>query len=130
MTMADQPTWRGRKLVSATHMPELERMAAVREFEAGLPREQAEEEAHREYSRRHHLEAAAHHLRGLRGAQGTGDLEEARKFGVAYGLHLNALGFDEFDQVPPEIQTLVDAPDKKPHARFKAHSSDRLLLGD
>lgn len=116
--------------MSAQHVPDLERRSAVHEFENGMPREQAEEQAHRDYSREHHLQAAAHHLRGLRSAQGSGDVEEARKHGVAYAMHLNSLGFDEFDQVPQEIQALVDAPDRKSHSKFKAHQADRLLLND
>lgn len=126
--MAEQPQWRGRKLVSPQHVADLEHRAALKEFEGGLPRGQAEEEAHRDYSREHHLQAAAHHLRGLRGAQGAGDIEEARKHGMAYSLHLNALGHDEFDAVPPEIQALTEAPDRKSQGRFKAHAADRLLL--
>jgi hypothetical protein len=121
--------WQGRKVVAPAHVDNLERDAAVLEFEHGMSRKDAEEQAYQEYLRIHHTTAAAHHLRGMRGAQASGDYDEARKHGIAYGMHLHALELDPMDQVPDEINELVDADDRKPQIKFKAHKADSLLLG-
>jgi hypothetical protein len=124
------PQWQGRPIVAEAHVPELEHRAAILEFQDGLTRDDAEHQAHQEYLQDHHRQAAAHHLRGLRAAQASGDPSEARKHGLSYGLHLQALGHDEFDAVPKEIQDLAAADDRHGHYKFKAHRSDRLLLDD
>jgi hypothetical protein len=126
--MADRK-WQGRQLVSRSHVSELERESALREFRDQMPREQAEEQAYQDYQRKHHAEAGAHHLRGLKAAQASGDTEEAKKHGIAYELHLKALGHEPGEGVPDEIRAHVEAP-KAVHHKFKAHAGDALLLAD
>jgi len=121
-------SWAGRQVVNPSHADGLEGAAALYEFQDGLPREEAEEKAYNEYTRTHHLNSAAHHLRGLRAAQASGDDEEARKHSILYNLHTEALGHDGFGQVPEEIEALAKDPDRKPYGKFRAHPGDRLLL--
>lgn len=126
--MAKTPNWQGRRILHDSHAGDLERGAALNEFESGHPRQEAERLAYEEYRRSHHQAAAAHHLRGMRAAQGSGDMDESRKHGIAYGLHLQALGLDPMDEVPAEIKALVDGDDRQPHYKFKTHKGDALLL--
>lgn len=118
--------WQGRPIISKAHIPDLESRAAVLEFEEGLSRDMAEDQAHEEYAREHHKAAAAHHLKGLQDARDSGDLDEARKHGEAYARHINALGYDDFDPVPDEIRELAQKETKKKH-NFKEHHGDSLL---
>jgi hypothetical protein len=120
----------GKTILSEPHKDELERDAALLEFEHGLPREQAEKQAYDSYSKKHHQAGAAHHLMGLRAAQANNDLEEAKKHGIAYGFHLNALGLDPLDQVPDEINELINEDGRKSHYKFKAHPSDKFFLAE
>jgi len=119
----------GRPVLKPQHRDGLETRAALLEFGEGLSREEAEEQAHHEYMQENHRQAAAHHLQGMRAAQATGDLDASRMHGEAYDQHLEALGHDSLDAVPPEIQALLSAEDRKPHYRFKAHGADALLIG-
>jgi len=121
--------WYNKPIISQDHIPDLERQAAINEFEHGLPRATAEAQAYRSYREKLHKEAAAYHLRGLRAAQAAGDLPEARKHGVAYSLHLSHLGLDPMDRVHPEIKELAEGEEKKPQYKFKAHKGDILLVG-
>lgn len=123
-------TWMGRTISRDTDADDLETRAALLEFGEGVPRSQAEDQAHREYLREQHRGAAAHHLRGLRAAQASGDLEEGRKHGEAYHQHLSRLGHDSMDQVPDEVKELVEDEERHTHYRFKAHGADRLLEPD
>jgi hypothetical protein len=43
-------------------------------------------------------------------------------------LHLHALGHDPLEAVPSEIEALVNDEKRKGHYKFKAHTSDALLL--
>lgn len=124
----DKKIWQGRPIVHDSHREALETASAIKEFEHGLSREDAEAEAYAEYTKQNHLEAAAHHLRGLRAAQANGDMDEAQKHGVAYGIHMGQLGYDPLDQVPEDVQALVTAEDRSPTYKFRAHKADRLLL--
>jgi hypothetical protein len=98
----------------------------MREFGDGLPREEAEEAAYKEYSDNLHRVGAAFHLRGMKAAQAAGDLDEARLHGDAYKAHMDSLGHDTMDQVPPEIANLADSKVDKVY-KFKPHLSDSLL---
>lgn len=117
----------GRRIVRDNDADDLETRAALLEFGDGVPRSQAEDRAHREYLQEQHRTAAAHHLRGLRAAQASGDLEEARRHGEAYHQHLTRLGHDSMDQVPDDVKELVEDEERGTHYRFKAHGADRLL---
>lgn len=120
--------WRGRKILNQDHIPDLEHGSALYEFEQGFPRSDAEERSYKDYRTKHHREAAAHHLRGLRAAQASGDIEEAHKHGVVYGLHMNELGYDPMDAVPDDIKALAEGDKLKTQYRFKTHGSDDFLL--
>lgn len=126
---AEFPEWMGRRIVSKEHVGDLEHSAATHEFQHGHPRHEAERRAYEDYRRQHHLAAAAHHLQGSRSAQGSGDMDEARKHGLAYRLHLQALDMDPFDGVPEEIRALADG-EAKPRHHFTAHKGDALLLDE
>lgn len=128
--MAKTPNWQGKRIVHDSHAADLEHRAALHEFEGGHPRQEAERLAYDEYRREHHRQAAAHHLRGMRAAQGSGDMDESRKHGIAYGLHLKALGLDPMDEVPADIRALIDGEDRQPQYKFKTHKGDALLLQD
>lgn len=121
-------SWNKKPIVSQDHIGDLERDAALNEFEHGLPREEAEEQAYRSYKNKHHSEGAAHHLRGLKAAQEAGDIDEAHKHGVAYSLHMNELGHDPMDAVPEDIKKLAESEDKPKVYKFKAHKADAFLV--
>jgi hypothetical protein len=120
--------WRSNKILSQDDIPGLEHEAALLEFGQGLPRSEAESKAYKVYKDKFHKEGAAHHLRGLRAAQASGDVEEAHKHGVVYGLHMSELGHDPMDAVPPEIQKMTEGEDLKSQYRFKAHNADHFLI--
>lgn len=126
--MANSHKWNNNPIVSQDHIPDLERDAALNEFEHGLPREEAEEKAYKEYKTKHHSSAAAHHLRGLKAAQEAGDIDEAHKHGVLYSIHMEHLGHDPMDKVPDEIQKLASDEGKPKMYRFKSHTADKILL--
>lgn len=120
--------WKGQLILSQDHIPDLEYSAAIHEFEHGLPREEAEGEAYKSYKNKLHREGAAHHLRGLRAAQASGDIDEAHKHGVAYSLHMGELGHDPMDAVPDEIKKLAEGEGLKSQYKFKSNQADALLL--
>lgn len=120
--------WLNRKIVHPSHADELENASALNEFEHGLPRDQAEGKAYDEYRKAHHRTAASHHLRGMKAAQASGDMEEARKHGIAFAMHMDGLGHDPMDEVPEEIRKLSDGDDKDRFSKFKAHKADTFFL--
>lgn len=124
------PKWAGRDILDESHLEELDSRASAHEMDSKLPRSQAEEEAYREYTKDHHAKAAAHHLMGMKGAQGAGSMDEARKHGAMYGLHIKALGEDPYGPVPAKVKQHVDSPDRDPVFKFKAHKGDAFLLKD
>lgn len=128
MTNKTDHKWGGNFILNQDHIPDLEHAAALYEFEHGFPREEAEKKAYGDYTSKHHREGAAHHLRGLRGAQASGDIDEAHKHGVLYSLHMSQLGHDPMDAVPPEIKELAEKDGKKTHYKFKSNASDAFLL--
>lgn len=120
--------WKGKTILSQDHIPDLEYSAAIHEFEHGLPRSEAEEKAYHSYKTQLHQQGAAHHLRGLRAAQASGDIDEAHKHGVAYSLHMGELGHDPMDAVPDEIKKLSEGEGLKSQYKFKSHSADHFLI--
>lgn len=121
-------SWSKRPILNQDHIADLERDSALNEFEQGQPRESAENNAYSAYRKQHHLQGAAHHLRGLRAAQEAGDIDEAHKHGVAYSLHMGHLGHDPMDAVPEEVKSLVEGESKPKMYKFKAHKADAFLL--
>ena len=107
-TMADKHNWNGKTVIHPQHIAGLEQEAAMNEFQGGMPRQEAEHKAYQNYRKTQHLEAAAFHLRGLKSAQGSGDVEEAKKHGAMYALHAEKLGFEPWKEPPPELKVHLD----------------------
>ena len=125
---ANRPMWLGRYPVTdADHVNHLETMAALHEFHRKLPRHQAEELAHQEYTKERLVEAAAHHLVGIKAATSAGDSEAAKKHGVMYSFALKALGHDPVGAIPKEVEAKTKGLDSKLY-RFKPHPGDAFLL--
>lgn len=119
--------WYGKKVLKQSDVDGLELSAAHKEFVEGASREDAEEAAYQEYTQKQHQAAAAHHLRGMRAAQASGDLSEAALHGEGYYRHMHALGHDPIEQVPDDIKNLVESEEKTKHYKFKPHAADNLL---
>lgn len=122
------PLWQGKPILDPDHAHDLEQRAALHEFQGKLDRKSAEDQAHGDYRREHHQTGAAFHLQGMRAGQASGHMDEAKKHGAMYALHLKALGHDPYGEVPPEIKTRADKEDREKLYRFKAHKSDLFLL--
>lgn len=123
--------WLGRPILHEDDSHDLEMRAAVHEFGGKLPRHEAEAKAHEEYVKDWRLKASAHHLSGMRAAQGAGQMDEARKHGALYEMHMNALGLNPHGPVPPEVQSkLLEADGGQSLYRFKAHRGDIYALND
>lgn len=112
------------------HAHDLEQRAAELEFNDRLPRHEAEDRAYSEYKKETHYRGAAHHLRGLRAAQSSGDREDARKHDAMLSLHAKAAGFDPYQEVPAELHQYMHSEDPEPVHKFKAHRGDMLVLDD
>lgn len=122
------PKWMGRyPIVDADHVHNLETMAAINEFSHKMPRDKAEEEAHRTYMREQLIEAAAHHLAGIRAAQGAGDTDSIKRHGVMYQLAMKGLGHDPLGEPPAEV---VQHMKHQPQSvyKFKAHPADAFAM--
>lgn len=117
--------WQGHKVAEARHVSDLEKRAAILEFGHGLSRREAENQAYSEHLREMHLEAAAHHLAGQRGARAAGSIKDARRHGEAYAAHLRALGLPSVAAVPREVQERLANVASKVY-RFRPHPADEL----
>lgn len=124
----EHPLWNGKPILHPDHAHDLEFRSAILEFGHKLPRATAEEYAHQEYKKNHHIQAAAHHLRGMKAAQGSGDSEEAHKHGLMYSEHMKSAGLDPMGPVPKEIQEHEQNNNR--HYKFKAHRADLFVLKD
>lgn len=126
--MAAEPAlWKGRGIVHEKDGLDLDRRAAVHEFKGGMERGAAEDQAHKDYVKENHLDAAAHHLAGIRAAQAVGDMQAARKHGVLYDLHASGAGHNPLEPVHSEVEARLAANVGR-HYRFKSHRGDALLL--
>ena len=121
--------WAGKTLVG--NGQGLDETAALLEFKEGLPRHVAEEKAYRQYNTQHHYQAAAHHLQGMKAAHALGQVDEGKRHGALYALHMRSLGQDPNDDVPPEVMAHMRAlqAENQSNYKFKAHGADKLLLG-
>lgn len=126
--MKQVPQWLGRPILSADDTHDLEQRAAVNEFSSKMPRHEAEEKAHQDYTRERRIDAAAHHLAGMRAAQGAGQMDEARKHGLLYELHLRSLGHEPIGPVPAEVKARMNEASSEKLYRFKAHRGDLFAL--
>lgn len=123
-------SWNGNPIIHQQHAADLEQEAAMHEFKGGLPRQEAEHKAYQNYRKTQHLEAAAFHLRGMKSAQGSGDLDAAKSHGALYALHAEKLGFEPWKEPPPELKVHLDNPLKERVHRFKAHRGDSFVLDE
>lgn len=121
------PKWMDRKVLKDSDSKALNQRAAELEFKNKMPRDQAEDAAYKEYVKDNHKTAAAHHLQGIKGASSAGDMEEGRRHGLLYSLHMKALGHDPNGPVPPDIKSVSDGGK---FYKFKPHKADLFLLGD
>lgn len=128
--IAAPPMWEGRPIVDEAHAGDLSAHAASLEFDHHMDRHDAAQSAHEHYVRDQRMGAAAHHLAGIGAAQGAGDLEESRKHGAMFELHMRALGLDPAAPVPQEIQAKLASIDKKKLFRFKPHDADQFAISE
>lgn len=123
--------WCGRPIGAAAHADDLDRMAAVNEFDPKnkQPRDVAEDNAYRQYQKNQHVQGAAHHLAGMKSAHGAGDMEGARKHSRMYEMHLKKLGHSPYEEPPPEVRAAhAKAIEAGGVHEFKAHTGDSFLL--
>ena len=126
-----RPQWAGRDVCDLDHGADLDREAALHEFEGKLPRHQAEDKAYSDYKHKQHARAAAHHLQGIKLAEAAGDEREGRKHGLMYQLHLQHLGHEPIGPVPKEVQQHLDAGSGSDGGKFysyKPHRGDIFVL--
>lgn len=122
--------WLGHKIKAPEHARDLERKAAIYEFDHKLNRVDAEKRAYTEYLQDQHAEAAAHHLHGMKMARAAGDNEISKQHADLYGLHIKALGGSPSDPVPPEVKAFESALRANKPVKFKVHQADQLLVTD
>lgn len=124
------PTWAGRYPIAAhDHSTQLDMDAAVNEFGLRMPREQAEDEAYRQYlyhpQRGQHAQAALHHLRGMKAAHAAGDMNTARDHSLMFNLHAKALG-KQPHEVARDLQSQMQ--NLPAMTKFKAHRGDAFAV--
>jgi len=122
--------WAGRPIADAKHALDLDRVAALKEFQEKLPRHEAEELTYRDYAKRMATEAASHHLSGMKAAVSAGDREVARKHALMYQENIAKLGHSKVGPVPPEVEAhrKKEMEAGKSPLHFRAHKGDLLLL--
>lgn len=118
--------WGHYPVLHEDNIPELEAAAAAHEFRNGLRRPEAEGRAHADYVRARAVEAAAHHLLGMRSAHAVGADESAAKHGAGYAAAMDAAGHNAFGEVPQEVLDRVHEMAPKAHS-FKAHAADAMF---
>jgi hypothetical protein len=119
--------WLGRyKVISEDHHPDLDSRAAVHEFRGKLPREQAEQEAHKDYLQDHAYRSAAHHLLGIRAALAGGNEAAAEKHGSAYATAMKAAGHGALETPPEKVLNYLKDLKSKVYS-FKNHEADGLF---
>lgn len=111
-------------LLHPDHAHDLERDAALNEFEHGMDRDKAEENAYDNYKRKQSAQAAAWHLTGMRSSAG----KESQKHALMYASHIRSMGYDPSGPVPSEVKAHMDSDSFKHPVKFKAHGADGLLF--
>ena len=123
------PEWMGRPIEKPEHARDLERAAAINEFDRAMPRADAEHKAHRDYVVQGHRMAAAHHLNGLNLARANGAIDESKQHAELYGLAIRAMGLDPSGSVPPEVKAAALALQESGKSyRFQPHFYDQFLV--
>ena len=130
MTKNTYAHWQGRPIADAEDVHALEQRSAIHEFNDKMPRAEAEDHAYSDYVKDRRLDAAAHHLAGMKAAHGVGDMDEARKHGVMYELHVKALGLNPHGPVPHEVSARLSSMEQGGIYRFKPHKGDIYALND
>lgn len=121
------PKWLNRfSVLTEEHKNDLERSAAVIEFESKLPREQAETLAHQKYVQEQHLRASAHHLDGMESSKVNGKMADAHKHLIMFNLHAAKLNRRPWDPVDPRIAAFRDPKYKESH--YTPHPCDHFTL--
>lgn len=108
------------------HGNDLSTHAAMLEFGDKLPRGESEKRAYMNYRRANIVDSAAHHLIGMRAAQGTGDSAAAKRHGTMYALAVRSLGHDHLYTPPDEVLERIKTNPVSLY-RFKSHPADRFL---
>jgi hypothetical protein len=102
---------------------DLESAAAVHEFRNKMPRHLAEERAHSDYIKERAIDAAAHHLLGIKAAHAAGHTAAASSHGEAYVAAMKAAGLDAFG--PPHQKVMDRIKTARPGVySFKKHPAD------
>lgn len=122
--MNEPTTWQGRVVAEPAHAQDLEVAAGVKQFSEGLPQSQAEDAAYSEYVRSRALDAAAHHLAGIRAAHAAGFSDVAAEHAQAYAQAAERAGFEP-NAVPPK-EVLDRLAGMSPIHRFKRHPADAI----
>lgn len=122
------PKWLGHySIVDADHVHRLETMAAINEVGKKMPRAEAESQAHKQYMREQLIEAASHHLAGLKASQGAGDQDSMKRHGLMYSLAMKGLGHDPLAEPPPEVMEHLKHQPQSVY-KFKAHPADAFAM--
>ena len=114
------------KVISEEHHPDLDARAAVHEFRGKLPREQAEQEAHKDYLKDQAYRSAAHHLLGTRAAVASGNDGAAKRHGESYATAIQAAGHSSIESPPKEVLDYLKDLKSKVYS-FKEHEADSLF---
>ncbi len=122
--------WMGRQIADPKDHDDLERMAARKQFHEGLPRKEADEAAYKDYRKRVHAQAAAHHLSRMKDAVSCGEKEVADKHKAMYEAHAAKLGLKPSESASPEIQQHMPTKGFKEVKSFSNHGADNLIVGD
>jgi hypothetical protein len=127
MAKKEIPRWLGRhEVIDDADHQDLEARAAIFEFRHGLPRDTAERQAHASYIKEKALDAACHHLLGIRAAAACGHDSAAEQHGHAYASALAAAGHPPLGPVPAEVLDRIKATKPQVYS-FKAHPADDLI---
>jgi hypothetical protein len=120
-----------RYVLDPEDVDELERESGVHEFINKKPREEAEDAAYGDYTKKHHMQGAAHHLTRMKAAQANGNYGDAKRHKILYDMHLKEMGVEAKDgKVPDEVTQHMQNPDAPQPMKFKAHKADTFFLND
>lgn len=119
-------TWCNRPILDKGHYDDLEALAAVHELQHGMPRADAEERAYTDYRRGHALDAAAHHLLGIRAAYAAGASDAAHQHGQMYASAMREAGLDPFAPPPKEVVVRFEKLQNDVYA-YRAHAADEFF---
>ena len=104
----------------------LESDAAINEFKLGMPKDQAEDQAHKDYLKQHAIRAAAHHLHGMRVATAANDEEAGKAHSTAYEAALKHAGLAS-GKIPKEVEEAIKKEPSKLYS-YKGHPADTFFL--